>query len=142
MGYSNTWNQHENFSEEEWAKIKLFYHGLKLVHGGGALIEADHIIDDQTESGSHIKFNGTNGQDYETFTLKQYATIVSPETTRFGDPTFNFCKTNRNPYDAIVWAVLSYARYVKGNRDNFTIRNDDAEFYGSYKCKECGHHAQ
>ena len=91
MGYTNYWYQHEDFTKDEWHKIKVFYHGLILVHGGGAYLEAD--------------FEGDN-------------------------PAFNFCKTNRNPYDAIVWAVLSYAKYVKGDRNMFIVSNDDGDHYG------------
>ena len=43
MGYTNYWYQHEDFTEEEWMKIKIFYHGLNTVHGGGFLQGADHL---------------------------------------------------------------------------------------------------
>jgi len=128
MGYTNYWYQHEDFTDEEWHKIQVFFHGLKMVYGGGAYLKADHIINDETTSDSHVRFNGTKGQDYETFYLQKYADInLDYEGSH---PAFNFCKTNRNPYDAIVWALLSYARYVKGDRSKFVVRNDDGEHYG------------
>jgi len=136
MGYTNYWYQHEDFTEDEWMKIKIFYHGLNTVHGGGFLQGADHIMQDETSNGNHIQFNGTKGQDYETFTLNK---VANTNSDYGGDVAFNFCKTNRNPYDAMVWALLSYARYVKGNRDMFVCRNDDGDHYGSNNCGECGH---
>ena len=48
MGYTNYWYQHEDFTEDEWMKIKIFYHGLNTVHGGGFLQGADHIMQDET----------------------------------------------------------------------------------------------
>mgnify|MGYP003624880149 FL=1 len=136
MGYTNYWYQHEDFTNDEWHKIQVFFHGLKMVYGGGAYLKADHIINDQTINDSHIQFNGTKGQDYETFTLNK---VANTNSDYGGDVAFNFCKTNRNPYDAMVWALLSYARYVKGNRDMFVCRNDDGDHYGSNNCGECGH---
>ena len=124
MGYTNYWYQHEDFTDEEWHKIQVFFHGLKMVYGGGAYLKADHIINDETSSDSHVRFNGTKGQDYETFELKKSCIYDDHNVT------FNFCKTNRNPYDGIVWALLSYARYVKGDRSKFVVRNDDGEHYG------------
>lgn len=128
MGYTNYWHQYEDFTKDEWHQIKVFYHGLILVHGGGAYLEADHIINDETNGGDHIRFNGINGQSYETFYLDKYAN-TTPDYEG-ANPAFNFCKTARNPYDAIVWAVLCYAKYVKGNRDMFMISNDDGDHYG------------
>ena len=29
-----------------------------------------------------------------------------------------------------IWALLSYARYVKGDRSKFVVKNDDGEHYG------------
>jgi len=124
MGYTNYWYQHEDFTNDEWHKIQVFFHGLKMVYGGGSYLKADHIINDQTRSDSHIQFNGTKGQDYETFELKKSCIYDDHNVA------FNFCKTNRNPYDAMVWALLSYARYVKGDRSQFVVSNDDGEHYG------------
>ena len=124
MGYTNYWYQHEDFTNDEWHKIQVFFHGLKMVYGGGAYLKADHIINDQTINDSHIQFNGTKGQDYETFELKKSCIYDDHNVA------FNFCKTNRNPYDAMVWALLSYARYVKGDRSQFVVSNDDGEHYG------------
>ena len=131
MGYTNYWYQHEDFTNDEWHKIQVFFHGLKMVYGGGAYLKADHIINDETNGSDHIQFNGTKGQDYETFYLDKYANKNPDyESLNGGSPAFNFCKTARNPYDAIVWAVLSYARYVKGDRSKFVVSNDDGEHYG------------
>tara|TARA_B110000285_G_C14623935_1_gene380351 strand:+ start:106 stop:486 length:381 start_codon:yes stop_codon:yes gene_type:complete len=124
MGYTNYWYQHEDFTEEEWMKIKIFYHGLNTVHGGGFLQGADHLMQDETSSGEHIQFNGAKGQDCETFELRKSCIYDDHNVA------FNFCKTNRNPYDAMVWALLSYARYVKGDRSQFVVSNDDGEHYG------------
>ena len=128
MGYTNYWYQHEDFTEDEWMKIKIFYHGLNTVHGGGFLQGADHIMQDETTDGDHIAFNGRKGQDYETFVLSKNVNVKADYEG--ANPAFNFCKTARNPYDAMVWALLCYARYVKGDRSKFVVRNDDGEHYG------------
>ena len=137
MGYSNYWYQYEDFTDKEWHKIEVFFHGLNNVYGGVFIEGDDHLIQDETNCGDHIQFNGKKGQDYETFTLKK---IANKNIDYDGhNVAFNFCKTNRNPYDAIVWAVLSYARYVKEDRKDFVCRNDDGDHYGSNNCGECGH---
>ena len=38
MGYTNYWYQHEDFTNDEWHKIQVFFHGLKMVYGGGAYL--------------------------------------------------------------------------------------------------------
>jgi len=49
-----------------------------------------------------IVFNGKQPNDYETFTFP-------------GEDDFNFCKTERKPYDLIVKACLAVASDVFGN---------------------------
>ena len=115
MGYTNYWRQSADFSEQEWDTIMAFYEGLKHTFH----------FEDETYRGDAIQFNGLDGQDHETFVLKRYANKnVDYEGC---DPNFNFCKTNRKPYDAVVWSLLCFARYIKEDKDTFKISNDDGE---------------
>ena len=125
MGYTNYWHQHDDFTCHEWTQIKKFYHGLKLIHGGGQFNEADHTFNDETIHDDFIVLNGTKGQDCETFVLRKYR-----HDQKDKNEYYNFCKTNRNPYDAIVWSLLCFARYVKHDRTKFEIANDDGEGSG------------
>ena len=46
-----------------------------------------------------IRFNGVDGEGYETFWFENWAT------------KFSFCKTNRMPYDIVVCEVLAALRF-------------------------------
>lgn len=115
MGYTNYWTQSSDFSEQEWDAILAFYRGLRNTFN----------FKDETYRGDAIQFNGLDGQDHETFVLSRYKNkTVDYEGC---DPTFNFCKTNRKPYDAVVWSLLCFARYIKEDKDTFKISNDNGE---------------
>tara|TARA_R110000868_G_scaffold283476_1_gene543903 strand:+ start:79 stop:447 length:369 start_codon:yes stop_codon:yes gene_type:complete len=120
MGYTNYWRQSTDFSEQEWDLILAFYRGLKHTFN----------FKDETYRGDAIQFNGLDFENHETFVLKRYATFVLPKNYEGCDPTFNFCKTNKKPYDAVVWSLLCFARYIKEDKDTFKISNDDGEHYG------------
>lgn len=126
MGYTNYWYQYEDFTQTEWDCLKAFYQGL----------EKTFVIQDETYKADSIQFNGTKGDDHETFVLNRYATKALDYSGH--NPAFNFCKTARKNYDAVVWSLLCYARYLKDNKDSFVISNDDGEDLGK-PCDECGH---
>ena len=82
MGYTNYWYQYDDFTKDEWHQIKVFYHGLILVHGGGAYLEADHIIIDETNGGDHIQFNATaNTFDVQVGSLELDASNIEISST-------------------------------------------------------------
>jgi hypothetical protein len=97
MGYTHYWS-HADIEPAVWAglaqdtrKILGHIHSIvEVVNGDG---EAGS---EPTVSDAHITFNGTQANDewHETFSLVPAAT------------EFDFCKTNRKPYDLAVTTVL------------------------------------
>jgi len=98
MGYTNYWTQKRAFTNDEWKKVKDEYEWLKEMGEG--------IIVDQSENKDEIMFNGMaiKGLDHETFCIDK----------KNNDPSFNFCKTARKPYDLIVWHLLYFIKHETG----------------------------
>ena len=90
MGYTNYWTNKRAFTDDEWKRVKDEYEWLKEMGEG--------IIIDQTKLTSEIVFNGNpkDEQDHETFYINK-ANVYDG---------FNFCKTARKPYDAVVATIL------------------------------------
>lgn len=61
-----------------------------------------------------FRFNGdaSEGLDYETFA---WEAIPEQQSWEEGNEIFDFCKTARRPYDAVVTAVLIRAKAIYGN---------------------------
>jgi len=75
-----------------------------------------------------ISFNGDkqNDLDHETFIFTQikrekYDYETDDDYDDLG--AFNFCKTNRKPYDALVWNILRKAYQIAPKK--ISIGNDD-----------------
>jgi len=102
MGYTNYWKQYRDFTGSEWLMIKDQYNYLLDVG-------EHHIFVDETQHDTEIAFNGIKGNDCETFILDQ-TPFANAKIN--GQPDeyykFNFCKTRQNPYDVIVWQLLSW----------------------------------
>jgi hypothetical protein len=98
MGYTNYWTRKRAFTNDEWKKVKDEYEWLKEMGEG--------IIVDQSENKDEIMFNGMaiKGLDHETFCIDK----------KNNDPSFNFCKTARKPYDLIVWHLLYFIKHETG----------------------------
>ena len=120
MGYTHYWTIKKPVTKEVMVKLatdmqKIEQHFLenevvadiagdvvKLADGGGQGDRVDYGNDDK------ICFNGTEENDnyHETF-------IVA-----VGDTGFEFCKTNRKPYDlAVCLMLLAMEHHLKGGVD-------------------------
>ncbi|WP_210499585.1 hypothetical protein [Vibrio crassostreae] len=87
---------------------------VKLLHSGDSVI---HVTDsNDPEYGDVIVFNGDRAKDFdhETFVL------ALGDNVPHGD--FNFCKTDRKPYDAAVVAALLIVNSV--NEKAFKVSSD------------------
>ena len=112
MGYTNYWNQWEDFTDKEWSSIKNFLSFM--------IDEPNNypIISITADDSDTIQFNGDNRDTrvmHEDFVLHKCA---SPQER------FHFCKTNRKPYDIVVWSLLMYCKTRITDKTKFLIRND------------------
>ena len=135
MGYTNYHYQKESFTDEEWEYIQ--HHKKKIMeHYHDIEIEEDTSDDDT------ISLNGVGEQSHETFTItKDKRELDSWEkkdswiVENYKDNgAFNCCKTNRKPYDKIVWNILLKA--YESAPHKITISNDDGEHRESFFDKE------
>ena len=79
----------------------------------------ENIIEDQSTKSDEIVFNGNkkNNLDHETFVL----TKNFREPFYDGDDVkFNFCKTERKPYDLAVWHLLTFVKMIAPNSINIS----------------------
>jgi hypothetical protein len=97
MGYTNYWHNKRAFTNDEWKKVKDEYEWLKEM--------AEGIIIDESKNNDEIIFNGNSigNLDHETFYISK----------KNNEPSFNFCKTARKPYDLIVWHLLYFIKHEK-----------------------------
>ena len=103
MGYTHYWTIKDELNREkfiEWAEgVKVIVEtaieaGIPLGNGLG---------DDKPElSDSLVVFNGVGDGSHESFALS------------IDGDGFNFCKTARKPYDAVVTASLIHAKKIFG----------------------------
>lgn len=106
MGYTHYWD-HPDITPAEWhvlmADVRLIVRASDVPLAGPMGTGILEITP------AEIAFNGVDPDDYESF-------VLTPEST-----DFDFCKTARRPYDAVVGAVLlvAYATVT-----GFSVRSD------------------
>ena len=98
MGYTNYWTKKRAFTDDEWKRVKDEYKCLKEMGEG--------IIIDESKNNDEIIFNGNSigDLDHETFYINK----------KNDKESFNFCKTNRKPYDLAVWHLLYFINNETG----------------------------
>jgi len=105
MGYTNHWQQPNSFDDLAWQMLCTYATSI-APRPKGVVVEV------HTTPDSYIYVQGGKYEDHEGFYLFK---------KKSKDDKFHFCKTNRKPYDATVWAILQLAELVgKG----FTARHD------------------
>jgi hypothetical protein len=112
MGYTNYFVQNRDFTMQEWGDLRAavinMFNRLKQVKGGNG--KGRPIVDNLA-----ILFNGdaSKGEDNEPFAL-----------SRMG-MGFQFCKTERKPYDRYVKAVLVLANFYAPGALTVTCDGDN-----------------
>jgi len=103
MGYTNYWHKYKDFTETEWKQIKDEFEYIKETIGF-------LIVDESTDD--VIKFNGIGDNEHEDFYLYKYARTEQDRMYKEQDLSFDFCKTNRKPYDLAVWHLLTFINRI------------------------------
>lgn len=108
MGYTHYYTQNRDFTFEEWQEIvTLLVHMLDhlpahTTSAGGYY--ADQPLEISSEyNGRFLMFNGKFSLGHEDFYLKRQGS------------GFQFCKTERKPYDLIVCALLLAIQEIAPN---------------------------
>jgi hypothetical protein len=92
MGYTHYWKKLK-FSESGWNALCDSTSCLLRSLPANVKVENDNGTDDPMV-GAVIRFNGVESQAHETFLVERFSR------------EFEFCKTNRKPYDLAVCSVL------------------------------------
>ena len=139
MGYTNNWHQKDDFTDTEFNKlakhtkkmIKFFEEELEINFS-----QKEIVFEYSDKNLNFISFNGDNENDldHETFIFEQikrekYDYESDDDYDNLG--AFYFCKTNRKPYDALVWNILRKAYQIAPEKIH--IRNDDGIHFGEEK---------
>lgn len=132
MGYTHYWNQKRNFTPAEWRAITADTRAVldNPSLGIDLLYEDDSneppLVDDDV-----IRFNGRLDDGHETFILERKRRAKwdyedADEYKRYG--AFEFCKTARKPYGAVVTAVLLIARHVAPGAIKLSSDGDNTDW--------------
>jgi len=112
-GYTHYWEQSRDFLPEEWSTIVAAAKKIIRAAKGKGIT----IVDGSGKAGSRpvlnskeIWLNGEGEEGHETFHLTQ----------KKGE--WDFCKTARKPYDAVVVSILAIAKKV--GRDAIDVSSD------------------
>jgi len=103
MGYTRYWESNKGVLDDN--KFKHFSHICKLVTENMDIPLDDVIINDNV-----VRFNGVGDDAHETFVFSKKI------------DSFNFCKTQRKPYDELVCACLEFAKNIF--KDDITVSSD------------------
>ena len=104
-GYSNYWQQSEDFTSSEWSKIvRLAKAAIKTAEKHGIIIRDGWGKGKPVVNNKEIFINGDakNNLDHETF----YITKKRDMKKQYSEPGSGFTKTARKPYDAVVATIL------------------------------------
>ena len=120
-GYTNYWEQSEDFTSSEWSKIVRLAkatiktaekHGIVIRDGWGkgrAVVNSKEI---------YLNGDGEKNLDHETFRI----TKKMDTKRKYSDPGSGLTKTNRKPYDAVVATILVGIKKIAPKK--FTARAD------------------
>lgn len=137
MGYTHYWTQKRDVTAVTWALIcadvrKLIENMPATTDVAGGNYKTDLLqIGAEFDSNEpavvdadEIRFNGLGDLGHETFAMTRKRPPARPgETTR----GFEFCKTDRKPYDLVVCAVLLVVEQRSGHAFRFGAPDDDGD---------------
>jgi len=105
MGYTHYWNRTADFTQKEWDKIcfDIFEVITKYCEPNGIKIVRDKDEDSHPLiNNQQIHLNGYKDEAYETFFVNKK---IKNQYFKNGE-SFDFCKTQRRPYDMMVMLAL------------------------------------
>lgn len=99
MGYTHYWTQKRTLSDTEWNEVRMAAVGIFVMCHARGIALGDWEGKNAPEIDNDVvSFNGARGNSCETCMItKRHRPIRSW-----------FCKTNRQPYDAAVTALLIF----------------------------------
>lgn len=100
MGYTHYFEQTRNFTDMEWAKVRLFAKRLFDVIEPGILGDLMGDGGKAEATVTRIAFNGIGEEAFESFVINKKGS------------GYNFCKTMEKSYDIAVVAMLCYINHV------------------------------
>lgn len=116
MGYSHYFPQNRSFTKPEWDKVKFGVN--KILEYSQNLNRSDIALQESYErnrfpivNNIRVQFNGPDGFNCEDFFITKKVREHRPYEDK-REPVFNFCKTNREPYDLIVCSCLLWIEHV------------------------------
>ncbi len=131
MGYTNYWDQHRDFTDQEWATMmKCADWVVQEADRRGVVLRGWDGTSVPKVTTSDIGFNGNGdtGDDYETFLLEKKQAEKDNWTSQEDynrEGATVFCKTAKKPYDAVVVAMLVIAKTIAPNA--LDIRSDGGD---------------
>ena len=150
MGYTNAWYRTEDFTEDQWKDIteetKIIISAAtegRLYPEAGETkldvercdpsLKVDYPIDlgdgcgdGDPVVGDTIELNGVGEDSHESF----YIPRKLDRTRERKGEVFDFCKTNRKPYDAVVVSILAVMKKIAPKVSRATS-NGDGDVEGS-----------
>ena len=119
-GYTNYWQQSEDFTSSEWSKIvRLAKATIKKAEKQGIVIRDGWGKGRPVVNNKEIYLNGDakNNLDHETF-------LITKEVNKrpFVQYASGLTKTNRKPYDAVVATILVGIQKIASKK--FSARAD------------------
>lgn len=115
MGYTHSWSRDESLlSPEDYRDFYAEFTGLAVKVIQTAQEQGIQLADPTGEhlgawrvDGDSVRLNGYGEDAHESFVWEK----VCPEPDGF----YDFCKTNRKPYDVVVTALLLAVQEAYGN---------------------------
>jgi hypothetical protein len=104
MGYTRYWDIKKDLDDYRFLKFKEFCNQIVELF--------DIPLEDIVITDNVVRFNGVDDDAHETFVFSKKS-------------GFNFCKTQRKPYDAVVCACLLTAMDIFGSDISFSSDGDN-----------------
>ena len=116
MGYTHYWDQRREFSDTQWMHVCTL--AASAIAASGVPLDHEYKADrgPLQIDGDQIVFNGVGDDGHEPFVLRKDKT------------GFEFCKTNRKPYDTVVVAALILANAIAPDVLHVTSDGDEADW--------------
>lgn len=123
MGYTHYWYRTKEIDANTFVKIKMdFERVLPALTEAGIKLGNGYGIGFPIMNGETILFNGPGAQGYEGMNFPRVMTVHPDEKPNEKGHHFEFCKTDRRPYDLAVAVFLLIAKHHL--QDDLIIRSD------------------